>query len=193
MVTTLPSQLWAKGALGCEHWAVYMGDCLSCLVCVCSYCTCVDRRHVTAWSLSVFLCETFRLARREWRGVVRDPCFIICLVTGYGGWWGVTDTRQDQSPPIAGSRVINNGGGDWGRGVTGPYRVWSGSERCFERINESIYSKCRWWQSSGSGSGVYHRLARGRRELLSKREKREQRENNFLCMSERKEEQKGRL
>lgn len=81
--------------------------------------------------------------RLDWRGVVCDPCVIICLVMGYSGWRGVTDTQQDHFPPSAGSQVVNNGGGDFGGG--GVRGVLKGSMRS---------SQCWCRRSSGSESGV---------------------------------------
>ncbi len=154
MVTTLPCQLLAKGALGCEHWTA----------CVWVYrLVCVYVGHVTArFLLAVSLWNVWLgTARRDWRGVVCDPCFIICLVSGYGGWWAVTDTRQDQSPPLAGSQTEQTGRKQRLRslrGVTGPYLVWSGCVKCSGRIFESTYSQCLRWQGGGPESGIYLKL-----------------------------------
>lgn len=161
MVTSPPCQLLAKGALGCEHWTVC--ECIGWCV-LAARCVCVYEWHVTAWIPSAVSLWNVSLgaARRDWRGVVCDPCFIICLVTGCGGWRGVTDARQDQSPPIAGSQTEQTGRKQWveesEEGVTGPYLVWSGCVRWSGRIYESTYSQRLQWRGCGSESGVYHKL-----------------------------------
>lgn len=46
--------------------------------------TCVKWGHATAPLLSLWNFSP-GAARRDWRGAACDPCFIICLVTGFGG------------------------------------------------------------------------------------------------------------
>lgn len=150
MVTTLPCQLWAKRALGCEHWTVYVWLTAKCV----AYCTCVGDGHVTARFLSAVALWK-RLtgcgeARPKRRGLWPMLHYLSCNGATVGGEVWRTLGGTNPLPSLAARQcrqVVNSGGGVLRGGeATGPYLVWWSCAGCSGRIYESTYSQCLRWQ-----------------------------------------------